>query len=309
VTIRTHAKEWLEQAIGRLVLGARENHLCDFDGQAAFDAPVVRVADGDDPLFERFREVVSPQHMLPREILRQYAPADSHMPEVRVVVWALPFTQAVRRSNRRRKWPSKLYSLARNNGGALNVEVRRRFTEMLHKDGWLAVAPALMEGYDAFRSSEHTFTSTWSERHAAYAAGLGKFGLSGCLITPVGVSVRLGSIVTNMPLDVMPRGCGDYRAPCLALNGAGCARCIERCPAGAISATGLDKSKCYAMRQAVRARHMNEYSRTLRMLPAPIVKSGKRTSGYSLGCALCQCGVPCEGRIPRASSRAGAAHA
>lgn len=309
MALRTDANVWLEQAIGRLVLGAPENCLRDFDGQAVFDAPLVRVADGDDPLFERFREVVSPQHMLPREMLRQQASAAPNMPDVRVVVWALPFTQGVRRSNRGLRWPSKLYSLARNNGGALNLEVRRRLVEMLRQDGWAAVAPALTEGYDAFRSPEHTFASTWSERHAAHAAGLGQFGLSGCLITPVGISVRLGSVVTNMPLDVTPRSYEDHRAPCLALKGAGCGRCIEKCPAGAISARGLDKSKCYAMRQAVRARCMNEYIRTLHMLPALIVKSGKRTSGYSLGCALCQCGVPCEACIPQPSSRAGAIHA
>ena len=298
MTIRTDAKTWLEQAIGRLVLGAPENHLCDFDGQAIFDAPAVRVANGDDPLFERFREVVSPQHMLPREVLRQQTPGDSDTPDIRVAVWALPFTQAVRRSNRSGTWPSKLYSLARNNGGALNLEVRRRLVELLHRDGWAAAAPVLTENYDAFRSPEHTFSSSWSERHAAYAAGLGQFGLHGCLITPAGANVRLGSVVTNMPLDVTPRGFEDHRAPCLALKGAGCGRCIEKCPVGAISASGLDKSKCYAMRQAVRERHMDEYGRTLHMLPALIVKSGKRTSGYSLGCALCQCAVPCEAGIP-----------
>jgi len=309
VAIRTDAKAWLEQAIGRLILGAQENHLSDFGGQAIFDAPLVRVADGDDPLFERFREVVSPRHMLPREVLRHQACSGSDTPDIRVVVWAVPFTQAVRRSNRRRRWPSKLYSLARNNGGALNLEVRRRLVELLRQDGWAAVAPALTESYDAFRSPEHTFASTWSERHAAYAAGLGQFGLSGCLITPAGINVRLGSVVTDMPLEVTSRSCEDHRAPCLALNGAGCGRCIEKCPTGAITASGLDKSKCYAMRQAVRARHMNEYSRTLHMLPAVIVKGGKRTSGFSLGCALCQCGVPCEGRVPQTASRAGAIHA
>ena len=29
-----------------------------------------------------------------------------------------------------------------------------------------------------------------------------------------------------------------------------------------------------------------------------ITKSGKREYSYSLGCALCQCGVPCEGVDP-----------
>jgi hypothetical protein len=34
------------------------------------------------------------------------------------------------------------------------------------------------------------------------------------------------------------------------------------------------------------------------MFPSLIVKGGKREEGYSLGCALCQCDVPCEGADP-----------
>lgn len=56
--------------------------------------------------------------------------------------------------------------------------------------------------YDAFRSPEFTFSSSWSERHVAYAAGLGNFGLNGCLITSLGTSVRFASLVTSLPLEV-----------------------------------------------------------------------------------------------------------
>jgi len=35
--------------------------------------------------------------------------------------------------------------------------------------------------------------SSWSERHAAYAAGLGTFSLNDALITPKGIAHRLGS--------------------------------------------------------------------------------------------------------------------
>ena len=264
---------WVRQAVFRAALEAPENCLSDYDGQAIYDAPVVGVADGDDPLFERFRQVVSERH-------------------------ALPFAQEVRRSNRGLQWPSRLYSLARNNGGALNFQLRRSLAEALRRRGWLAVAPLLTDGYDAFRSAEHTFSSSWSERHAAHAAGLGQFGLSGALITPVGANVRLGSVVTNMPLEPTPRPYGDHRAPCLASGGEGCGACIERCPVGAISGNGLDKAKCYRMRQTVRRECMDAYTGALHMLTAPIARSGGKSEGYSLGCALCQCGVPCEGRIP-----------
>ena len=293
----------IERMIARLALDARENRLLDFDGQPIFDAPLVGVADGDDPVFEELRTAVDPRHLLPREILRRHASAGADLGCVRVIAWALPFADAIRRSNQVEGWPSRLYSLARNNGGALNYEVRRRLTEELRAGGWCAVAPVLTEDYDAFRSPKYTFSSTWSERHVAFAAGLGQFGLNGCLITPLGASVRLGSVVTDCPLPVTPRKAREHRAPCLVQHGDGCGRCIERCPVGAISRNGLDKAKCYQMRKDVRERWLDAYSRSLHLLPAPVTKSGRTTHGHSLGCALCQCGVPCEGCVPQTLSK------
>ena len=289
---------WIEQTVSRLVLEAPENQLVDFGDQPIFDAPLVGIADGDDPLFEVFCKVVSPRHLLPREILRRNSPVGADLTRVSVIVWVLPFTAAIRRSNRVQGWPSRLYSMARNNGGALNYRIRHRLTEILRRSRNAAVAPVLTEEYDAFRTPEHTFSSSWSERHIAYAAGLGRFGLNGCLITPLGTSVRLGSIVTNLPLERTSQKHDNYRAPCLESGGQGCGVCIDRCPVQAISRDGLDKSKCYAMRKAVRERYLEQYTPSLHMLPAPIVKSGERIYGYSLGCALCQCGVPCEGSNP-----------
>ena len=253
--------EWITETITRQVIEAPENRLLDFEGQAIFDTPLVGVADGDDPLFEEFRAAVGPRHLLPREVLRRYAPLDMDLTQVRVIAWALPFTDPIRRSNRGRRWPSRLYSLARNNGGALNDLVRRRAADTLRAQGGVAVAPVLTGEYDAFRSEVHTFASSWSERHVAYAAGLGRFGLNGTLITPLGSNVRLGSVVTNLPLEITPRQYRSHRAPCLERRGEGCGYCIERCPVGAISEEGLDKAKCYNMRQAIRERYMEAYHR------------------------------------------------
>ncbi|MCD6415082.1 MAG: epoxyqueuosine reductase [Planctomycetes bacterium] len=293
------ARVWIERTIAQLALEGPGNRLVDFAGQAVFDDPLVGVADGDDPLFERFRSVVSPRHLLPREVLSRYCAADADLSHVSVIVWALPFTEEIRRSNRGPDWPSELYSVARNSGGALNDEIRRDLTKMLRDFGWAAVAPVLAKEYDAFRSAEHTFSSSWSERHVAYAAGLGQFGLNGSLITPLGSNVRFGSVVTNLPIKPTPRAFGTHQAPCLESHGQVCRLCIERCPVGAISENGLDKSKCYAMRRAVRERCLETYAKTFHMPLGEIVKNGKRESGYSLGCALCQCGVPCEGSSPR----------
>jgi hypothetical protein len=73
---------------------------------------------------------------------------------------------------------------------------------------------------------------------------------------------------------------------------------MERCPVGAISKEGLDKERCYAKKKSIEGRFMEGYRGSMQMSPHPIVKSGKRTSGYSLGCALCQVGVPCMSEYP-----------
>ncbi len=284
-----------------MVAEAPENRLEGFGGEPIYDAPLVGVADGDDAVFVRFRDVVSPGHIMPRDLLE--ASSGQAAERVRVIVWILPFAAEVRRSNRNRRWPSRLYSLARNNGGALNYRLRERMERLLRDAGWAAVAPVLAEGYAAVRSPEHTFTSTWSERHAAFAAGLGRFGLNRALITPHGSCVRIGSVVTDMPLESTPRLYEDYRAPCLASGGAVCGECIARCPAGAITSRGMDKSACYVMRGAVRRRFLDDYAREMAMLEAPVSKSGRTEAGYSLGCALCMCGVPCEERDPFAKER------
>ena len=287
---------WLTEALSRLVADAPENRLGDFAGQPIFDAPLVGVADGDDPLFERFRQVVSPAHILPRALLEQVSGLPA--PRVRAVAWALPFAEGVRASNRDGLWPSRLYSLARNNGGALNHMLRQRLVDLLHREGWAAVAPSMTDDYNAFRSTEHVFSSTWSERHVAFAAGLGQFGLNRALITERGSCVRIGSVVTDLDVAPTPRPCEDYRAPCLASGGRECGRCMARCPVKAVTASGMDKTLCNQMRMAVRAKFRDAYAAEMHMLRAPVVKSGKRDPDYSLGCALCMCGVPCEDRNP-----------
>ena len=292
-------KLWVEKTLADLLPGSPENRLDDFNGQSIFDAPVVGVADGADRIFSRLLTAVSSRHLMPADFLRRNSPSGSDVGCVRVIVWALPFTPEVRASNRGVNWPSKFYSLARNNGGALIHNTSIRFADLLREQGWAAAVPAASEEYDAFRSPKYTFASTWSERHAAYAAGLGQFGLSGALLTPVGSNVRFGSVVTNLPVQPTVRTYDTHRAPCHESGGKICGRCIGRCPVGAISSGGMDKSKCYEMRKAIRDRFMDRYLHEMKMLSSPVTKSGRRSPDYSLGCALCQCGVPCEGQRPQ----------
>ena len=191
-----------------------------------------------------------------------------------------------------------MYSIARNNGGALTLEMGRRLTGAVRRMGHSAVVPYLTDAYDVRRGGNDGFSSTWSERHVAYAAGLGTFGLNGFLITPLGAMVRLQSFVTDLPMTPTKPRPEDHRALCLADGGASCRACVAKCAARAISAGGPDKEICYGRRKEIRDRSLELYVDKYQLFPTAITASGRKFKGISIGCAVCASGVPCECRDP-----------
>jgi len=93
-------------------------------------------------------------------------------------------------------------------------------------------------------------------------------------------------VVTDALIPPSPRIYKDHLANCLFYSDGSCRRCVERCPAGAISEQGHDKNKCL---EFLFARQKE------------ILKEMGREEGYIgryLGCGLCQTEVPCEAGIP-----------
>lgn len=121
-----------------------------------------------------------------------------------------------------------------------------------------------------------------TERHVAYACGLGTFGLCDGLITPVGKAVRLGSVVVRAKLASSSRPYSRHDAYCPFLVDGSCGACMARCPVGAITPEGHDKAKCRTFSGDGMAAYLKETF---------------DFEGY--GCGLCQTGVPCEKGIPR----------
>ena len=138
----------------------------------------------------------------------------------------------------------------------------------------------LAPNWTRVKSRHFSYASTWSERHAAYAAGLGTFGLCDGLITPWGKAMRAGSVVAKISIQPDPRPYSQHNAYCLFYAQGTCGKCIDRCPAQAITKDGHDKEKC---REYIR--HCQEYIRKVYEF------SGR-------GCGLCQTKVPCEAGIP-----------
>jgi epoxyqueuosine reductase len=267
------------------------NTLQDPANERAWADPLVGFSCGDDPLYKQYKEYVGPFHWTPVEaFVAAFPDSEVAADELTVISWVLPQTEATREDNRRQEtFPAERWARARVYGEQANDKLRQRIADALSAQGHQAVAPVLAPGWKSMRSDWYVFSSTWSERHAAYASGMGTFGLCDGLITPAGKAVRLGSVVARIQIPPTRRSYNDRHAYCLFFSGHKdsrtggriCGRCMARCPVGAITEAGHDKDKC-----------SEHTSRTT----AKYVRSQYGFNGY--GCGLCQTGVPCEFRIP-----------
>lgn len=271
--------EELSAEIHRFVITSPGNEMPD--GGRYFDEPLVGVAAGDNPLFIRFREAVGPFHWLPSEVINRSG-CDSEELKTSVISWVLPINRAVRESNRLEKiFPSRQWALTRNFGEAFNSTLRNHVVAWFMARGIKAAAPQLVDGWHQVNDGPNGIASTWSERHAAFAAGLGTFSLNDGLITERGMAHRLGSVVAAIalaPTSAIEKGRYDN---CLYHRVGRCGVCISRCPVKALSREGHDKNLCMGYVYGT--------------IPGQIRELYGVTQ---TGCGLCQTAVPCEAINP-----------
>lgn len=259
------------------------NRLDNCTDEPAWGTPLVGFASGDDPLFGQYKQYVGPFHWTPVEIFNLAHPDKPvEASDLTVISWVLPQTKATKRDNREMDtFPAERWARSRIYGEQFNNALRKQVVSSLTEGGCATVAPMLNEHFETKASKEYIFASTWSERHAAFAAGLGTFGLCDGLITPVGKAMRVGSVVTHLRIPPSTRAYTDHQAYCLYFAKGTCGECISRCPVDAIGPDGHDKIKC--------GDHVGKSSRAF-------VRDQYHFEGY--GCGLCQTGVPCESGIP-----------
>jgi epoxyqueuosine reductase QueG len=279
--------DWIKDLVRDFIDTSTHNTMRNHAEDPAWDDALVGFASGADPIWQQYKEYVGPFHWTPWEVFAQHCPGESAgAEELTVVSWVLPQREAVRKANRRaKKYPSEEWARIRVYGEEFNAALRRRVADRLKQFGHAAIAPMLAPNWTVVKSERFSYASSWSERHAAHAAGLGTFGLCDGLITARGKAMRVGSVVAKISIQPTPRPYSNHRAYCLFFADGTCGKCIDRCPARAITKAGHDKEKC--RQHLARSR---EY-----------VKKTYKFEGY--GCGLCQVGVPCEARIPVKAAR------
>ncbi len=259
--------------------------LRDLAGIQMFEKPIWGVASASDPLFTEMKKpgVIGPHHLTPTEWL----------PTARVVISLFfPFTEEVKLSNLENPThASSLWQHARVDGEQAIRAFKHRLSLQLRENGFDAIVPSEDDRY----LTTDPISSSWSERHAAFAAGLGTFGMSRGLITEKGIAGRFASVITSADLTVTVRNYSQVYEYCIR-----CGACAERCPANAIDPDlpmdeAKDQWKCKNYLDILK-----EISKKGEDTRPPEEQSDyfpeKRKEYF--GCGKCQVGVPCESANP-----------
>jgi epoxyqueuosine reductase len=277
-----NGKSFIEKII-REFCASPLNSLHNGTGEPAWGEPQVGYAGGDDPLFAQIKADIGPFYWTPQDAFRlAYPDVEVSPSELSVICYLLPQTEATRIDQRAATdMPAERWARSRFHGEDFNCALRLHLAEQLTLAGSPAVAPERLDGFGYRQSERFGLASNWSERHTAWVAGLGTFGLSDGLITRVGKAVRFGSVVVRMALEATPRPYAGYQDWCLWYARGTCGACMKRCPVQAISGDGHDKPRCF------------DY---IRNVTTPYVREHYGTGATP--CGLCQVRIPCEARSP-----------
>ena len=130
--------------------------------------------------------------------------------------------------------PTISYFHEYRSANALLDSITFRCARLIEKAGFngypIAASQSTADDKDSYKA-------VFSHKTAGRLSGLGFIGKSGLFITKeYGSKVRLATILTDMPLEaeypVIENGCGN------------CTKCVDNCPAGAISGVVYQEGMC-----------------------------------------------------------------
>ena len=231
-----------------------------------YEAPIFAFGSVDEELYSEYKsfDVIGSHFLSPLEWL----------PSAKTVIsFFLPYSHAIKSANSKNaSWPADEWLHGRYEGQILLKQLSDYLVQAIRETGHKALAPSSDQRFTMGNAEENKiYTSNWSERHIAYACGLGTFGLSRGIITKKGMAGRLGSILTDLDLPKDSRDYNDVYEYCSM-----CGLCIDRCPVKAISFEGKKNSSiCSDFLDEIRDKCKPRY-----------------------GCGKCQVALPCESEAP-----------
>lgn len=196
----------------------------------SFRDAVIKFADADDPVFKELKTVVGKEHVLPHDLLDDAKT---------VIAYFVPLSKEIVDSNIDGRMSSKSWAQAYLDLNGLINALDKHIKDELEKLNYKTVTIPTRTDFD-----KESLKNYWSHRHAAYAAGLGKFGLNNMLITEMGCCGRFASLITNLKVEASQRKNKEY---CLYKAGEDCLKCVENCVNGALKVDDFDGHKCYEM--------------------------------------------------------------
>lgn len=199
----------------------RSNHL-----HTVLGSPIIGFADAHSDYFNTIRSIAHPNHALPQDIL-----ANANL----VISYYIPFTKELAKSNEdiesctdkgsgfeycSDKWARAYIEL-----NTLMTELNTELVNYIQSKGFEAAVPTKATAFD-----KNIIMARWSQRHIAYAAGLGTFGMNNMLISSKGCCGRYNSIVTAIPISLITPDVPFTEERCLFKKKGSCGVCMQRCP-------------------------------------------------------------------------------
>ncbi len=226
--------------------------------------PLVSAAAANDAQFLKLKEWVSPEHLLPDDVL----------PGAKTVVcFFVPFSESVITSNADGEMASREWARAYIMTNELIRLLSETLDYFLEQEGFHTGKIPATHNFDTEK-----LISAWSHRHVAYIAGMGTFGLNNMLITENGCCGRFGSFVTDWDGEITQNRPTQNTENCLRKRDGTCGICLTKCPAGVYLSSRFDRHRCYKR----------------------CLENAELYSDIGLAdvCGKCLCALPCSTKAP-----------
>jgi epoxyqueuosine reductase QueG len=209
-----------------------ETYVAEEPGRLGTDGwwqPPLLVTAPADSRFNQLPQIAADDHLLPKDLL---AGVQS------VIVFYIPFKVELIKENRKSALPCRNWGLAYVQTNDLIGRLTQALGDLLTDHGFKSGLTPATHNFD-----ETKLMARWSHKHLGHLAGLGRFGIHHMMITPVGCTGRLGSLVSEAALGDHPLI--DADEACLLKAGQECGQCIKACPVEALSEESFERQLCW----------------------------------------------------------------